>query len=493
LPVLVGHGDLVVFVADEPGSTFSGHSDRALRSLLNAGISGVVTNVEPTPALRAVAEYSATPFISTDAHPSGESITDSFDRQLLVDTQKLIAKRLELERDFDDLAGWGATRARVVEVLAETTGKTGLLQVRDAPLEILRTPFRQSLNPLSLRAAINSSDGAAHAWMRDIADSAVDNVLHLELPTQSLVRLVAPVWVDGLPSAALSLFGRAFELTTGDRISLTAAAGAIATISDESGSSAPVENTAEGPNSVAAIAVRSDAQLELTSNVIRERFHLIPGAVAIGRDAVRLLHRYQSPDHFNQEIRDWPTALESALGTVSIGYALRHISSSDQAEVAILDASEALATGDRLYGPGHVTSFSDALIARHELGGRESAELRTLFERVLGKLAAEDPRRDNGLMTTLETYCETFSTHRTAERLRVHRNTVQNRVKRIEEITAADLEDGSTRLLFQLAFRADRLLEFVVPGVYGDRGYIPRQPANHEILSVVVLPPGRTA
>ena len=58
----------------------------------------------------------------------------------------------------------------------------------------------------------------------------------------------------------------------------------------------------------------------------------------------------------------------------------------------------------------------------------------------------------------MEAYCETFVTKRTAERLGVHRNTVLYRLKRIEEITSSDLDDGPTRLLIQFGLLAGRLL-----------------------------------
>jgi DNA-binding PucR family transcriptional regulator len=60
------------------------------------------------------------------------------------------------------------------------------------------------------------------------------------------------------------------------------------------------------------------------------------------------------------------------------------------------------------------------------------------------------------LLRTLEVYCETSATIRTAERLGIHRNTVVHRLKRIEQITGADLDDSSTRLLLQLGLLADR-------------------------------------
>ena len=109
-------------------------------------------------------------------------------------------------------------------------------------------------------------------------------------------------------------------------------------------------------------------------------------------------------------------------------------------------------------------------VARLMLERSDASDLGALYERTIGDLAVEDPDRENGLLRTLEVYCETFATTRTAERLGIHRNTVIHRLKRIEEITAADLEDSSTRLILQLGFIADRLLRKVDAAPTGLRG-----------------------
>src|SRR5206468_7766475 len=65
-------------------------------------------------------------------------------------------------------------------------------------------------------------------------------------------------------------------------------------------------------------------------------------------------------------------------------------------------------------------------------------------------ISAEDVMRGSDLVGTLEVYCETAATQGTAARLGIHRNTVLYRLKLIEEVTAVDLNDGSSRLFLQL-------------------------------------------
>jgi sugar diacid utilization regulator len=162
------------------------------------------------------------------------------------------------------------------------------------------------------------------------------------------------------------------------------------------------------------------------------------------------------PDgHWTRLVNDLHQRLSHALGPVSVG----HAAPPGDATRALVEAAEALRIGDQLFEPGHLTGYSYAQLARFLLGRPDAADLQALYERTLGKLLAEDLRKDGGLLTTLEVYCDSgCSVQRTAERLEVHRNTVQYRLKRIEEITGSSLEDGATRLLLQVGLLAGRLV-----------------------------------
>ena len=75
---------------------------------------------------------------------------------------------------------------------------------------------------------MREGDAAARRWMQESADQVVANVQYLELPSLGLVRLVAPVWVDGRLEAAISLLSRPAELSARDRCALVASARAMA-------------------------------------------------------------------------------------------------------------------------------------------------------------------------------------------------------------------------------------------------------------------------
>ena len=370
--------------------------------------------------------------------------------------------QLVLQRDLLDLARAGATRTMVLERLVETTGKTGLLQARTVLAGDLRPAVRQGLEASALRAAINATDGPAQKWIRDAADATVANVLYLEVPNEHLVRLIAPVWIDGWMHAVLSLFARPAELTARDRTALQVAARVIGTVGPETELQLPIGFARSKSLSVATMAIRSKHYPpDRLADAIQQQVDLRSGGLNLGHEDVRVWLPYQSAEDWSSQVHEWHARLSNNLGAVSIGHTFQRCAKRDSVATSIIHSAEAALIGDRLFGPGHVTSYADAQVARLMLERSDASDLGALYERTISDLAVEDPDRENGLLRTLEVYCETFATTRTAERLGVHRNTVLYRLKRIEEITATDLEDSSTRLILQLGFVADRLLRKV--------------------------------
>lgn len=72
---------------------------------------------------------------------------------------------------------------------------------------------------------------------------------------------------------------------------------------------------------------------------------------------------------------------------------------------------------------------------------------------VLEKLVNYDRKNNKELVETLKTYLDAGgSLQRTAERLYIHRNTLNYRLKRIREITGADINEPFTRMAFEFAF-----------------------------------------
>jgi purine catabolism regulator len=91
---------------------------------------------------------------------------------------------------------------------------------------------------------------------------------------------------------------------------------------------------------------------------------------------------------------------------------------------------------------------------------RETAELREFVDQQLRPLIERDRQGRSDLVETLATFCANGG-HKvqTARALHVERQTLYNRLRRIEECLGVNLDDGETRFSLHLAVRAKRHLD----------------------------------
>ena len=130
------------------------------------------------------------------------------------------------------------------------------------------------------------------------------------------------------------------------------------------------------------------------------------------------------------------------------------------------EAQQALTLGQQLFGDRCLTSFDDLHVYRLLLELRTSRELRQFHQSILGALVDYDQRHAAELLVTLEGYFdEQCNIRAAAERLRIHRNTLIYRLRRIGEIAGIDLEHTETMHALQLALKAHRVLR--LPGANG--------------------------
>lgn len=164
------------------------------------------------------------------------------------------------------------------------------------------------------------------------------------------------------------------------------------------------------------------------------------------------------PGASRQEVADAIRATAERLGRrVSLGAAGPRRGAVG-ARTALLEAEQALAVGLATGGDGRTTHFDQLGPYRFVLG-RPQAEIREFCERVLGPLAT-DPERYEDLGRTLEEYLRSHgSLNAVARTLLLHRNTVRQRLRRISEITGADLSDADARLALHLAVLGRRALD----------------------------------
>ncbi|HKO25734.1 MAG TPA: helix-turn-helix domain-containing protein, partial [Chloroflexota bacterium] len=89
---------------------------------------------------------------------------------------------------------------------------------------------------------------------------------------------------------------------------------------------------------------------------------------------------------------------------------------------------------------------------------RESPELETFCDELLGPLERYDKARGTDLLHTLERYlASNCNVARATEELHLHRNGLLYRLQRIGELTGADFSDARQRLSYHLALLARSL------------------------------------
>jgi sugar diacid utilization regulator len=128
------------------------------------------------------------------------------------------------------------------------------------------------------------------------------------------------------------------------------------------------------------------------------------------------------------------------------------------AHIALLQAEQAVAIERGNGGAGKTTHFEDLGAFRFVLGQPES-DIEAQAERALGELA-EDEERYSDLIKTLEAFIRLHgSVNAVARDLFLHRNTVRQRLRRIAQLTSADLTNADDRLALQLALIGRKALQ----------------------------------
>lgn len=120
---------------------------------------------------------------------------------------------------------------------------------------------------------------------------------------------------------------------------------------------------------------------------------------------------------------------------------------------------------------GRETARYDDLMLERLLLANPPELLREFTDRRIGVLADHDARTGADLCRTLEAYLGHGSGAQAARALFVHYNTMKHRLRRITELTGADLHDPRTRLTLALALETRRLAGPVAarPTAHGGR------------------------
>jgi DNA-binding PucR family transcriptional regulator len=128
------------------------------------------------------------------------------------------------------------------------------------------------------------------------------------------------------------------------------------------------------------------------------------------------------------------------------------------AHLALLQAEQAVAVARTNGGKAKTTHFEDLGTYRFVLGQPQS-DIQESSERALGALG-EDEERYGDLLKTLDAFIRLHgSVNAVARDLFLHRNTVRQRLRRIGQLTGADLTKSDDRLALQLALIGRQALQ----------------------------------
>ncbi|HEX6737105.1 MAG TPA: helix-turn-helix domain-containing protein [Vicinamibacteria bacterium] len=464
---------------------------RVLEQLAEARVAAVALIGDADPDAVAAAGRLATPLLALPAQTPAEPLELALQRWLLHRRAEAYRQGQALQRQFTELALAGGGMPALVERVTRLTGKPALLHDARWRLRLERHPPgdcpASAIPAGEVRDALAASAGAVEAWARP----AEAGVAYFELPDLGLVRLVAPVGDGRGAGAYLSLLTRPRELTERDRATVLAAAGACAIELVREHARAATREELRG-DLIESLLHGDFASEEALHGRARRLGHdlalphaalaLRPPARASAHDFARVVKgltkdrppvlRAQGdrvlalvplgPDHPLDgappaPARAWHRALEAKLGPISVGLGGPGAGAAGLGR-ALTEAAQALAMGERLFGPGRLTAFGDLSLFRLLLSG-DVAELRRFHEAALGALLAYDRAHNTELVPTLEAYfASRCSPQAAAERLHLHRNSLLYRLQRIEAVAGVDLDDPETRLQLHLALRAGQAL-----------------------------------
>jgi GAF domain-containing protein/sugar diacid utilization regulator len=122
------------------------------------------------------------------------------------------------------------------------------------------------------------------------------------------------------------------------------------------------------------------------------------------------------------------------------------------------EASEALQMGQSLNHDGGVTHFNDLGVYRYLYKIARMDDLRDMYQDQVARIVTYDRRKGTDLLDTLETYLECAGNlTKTSDRLFVHRNTLIQRLERLQSLCDIDLQDRSNWLTLQVAIKVFKL------------------------------------
>jgi GAF domain-containing protein/sugar diacid utilization regulator len=122
------------------------------------------------------------------------------------------------------------------------------------------------------------------------------------------------------------------------------------------------------------------------------------------------------------------------------------------------EAEEAQQMGQHLNREGGVTHFNDLGVYRYLYKIARMDDLRDIYQDQVARIASYDRRKGTDLLHTLEIYLECAGNlTRTSGQLYVHRNTLIQRLERLQSLCEIDIQERSNWLTLQVAIKVFKL------------------------------------
>jgi GAF domain-containing protein len=200
----------------------------------------------------------------------------------------------------------------------------------------------------------------------------------------------------------------------------------------------------------------------ITGQVRRRIQDSYPGSVLYERENVLTciicLSKDPTGSRLKASLRDLAHQLRAEHGvrmSAGVGNQCQHISDFRR---GFAEAAEALQMGQNLNTDGGVTHFNDLGVYRYLYKIARMDDLRDMYQDQVAHIATYDRRKGTDLLDTLETYLESAGNlTKTSNRLFVHRNTLIQRLERLQSLCEIDLQERSNWLTLQVAIKVYKL------------------------------------
>ncbi len=200
----------------------------------------------------------------------------------------------------------------------------------------------------------------------------------------------------------------------------------------------------------------------ISTQVRRRVLDNFPGSVLYEQENLLTCIIHLSKDPSGTRLKSWLRDLARQMRgenniCLAIGIGNPCANASDYRR-GFAEASEAQQMGQHLNREGGVTHFNDLGVYRYLYKIARMDDLRDMYQDQVGQIASYDHRKGTDLLDTLETYLECAGNlTRTSDRLYVHRNTLIQRLERLQSLCEIDLQERSNWLTLQVAIKVYKL------------------------------------